>query len=166
MWRSTLSAKELGLWRATDGKLTALANVGPANPREFQEVTSTTDVLQAIAKATGGSVRRLADGNSAQRAARGAGAHLHDLQGRRLDRPEDARRQSVVRGIGVLPIFAGLHRPVAAGRLAGRDLGARRAISRKLSSVRSRASGNPVLIGTSASAFLGPRLRGDERLRY
>ena len=38
-----LQANELGLWRATDGKLTALANVGPANPREFPEVTSTTE---------------------------------------------------------------------------------------------------------------------------
>src|SRR3954454_9380193 len=41
VWRSTVDANELGLWRATDGKLTALANVGPANPREFSEVTST-----------------------------------------------------------------------------------------------------------------------------
>src|SRR5437016_1092758 len=29
VWRSTIEANELGLWRATDGKLTALANVGP-----------------------------------------------------------------------------------------------------------------------------------------
>ena len=45
MWRGTIAANELGLWRATDGKLTALVNVGPANPREFTEVTSTTEVL-------------------------------------------------------------------------------------------------------------------------
>jgi len=50
VWRSTVTANELGLWRATDGKLTALINVGPANPREFAEVTSTTDVLGSIAK--------------------------------------------------------------------------------------------------------------------
>ena len=62
-------ANELGLWRATDGKLTALVNVGPANPREFAEVTSTTDVLQPLANATGGDARRLDDGNGAQRAA-------------------------------------------------------------------------------------------------
>src|SRR6202030_614173 len=35
VWRTTIEAKELGLWRANDGKLSALANVGPANPREF-----------------------------------------------------------------------------------------------------------------------------------
>src|SRR6266403_1573905 len=45
VWKSAVQANELGLWRATDGKLTALVNVGPANPREFSEVTSTTDVI-------------------------------------------------------------------------------------------------------------------------
>ena len=54
LWQSTVTADELGLWHATDGKLNALVNVGPANPREFAEVTSTTDVLAPIARATGG----------------------------------------------------------------------------------------------------------------
>src|ERR1700690_1070188 len=44
VWEATVTANELGLWRATDGKLNALVNIGPANPREFSEVTSTTDV--------------------------------------------------------------------------------------------------------------------------
>src|SRR5689334_8609133 len=63
VWRTTLEANELGLWRATDGTLSALANVGPANPREFTEVTSTTDVLGPLATATGGDVVRIEDGN-------------------------------------------------------------------------------------------------------
>ena len=107
VWRSTLSVKELGLWRATDGKLTALTNVGPANPREFQEVTSTAEVLQGIAKATGGSVRRLAAGNSLSvprvvpvRSSTTFGGE--DWIGLKM------RDVSVVRGIGVLPIFAGM----------------------------------------------------------
>ncbi len=33
VWRATLNADELGLWQATDGKLTALINVGPTNPQ-------------------------------------------------------------------------------------------------------------------------------------
>src|SRR5262249_54110429 len=61
LWRATTTANELGLWRATDGKLTALTNVGPANPREFAEVTSTTEVLSPLSNATGGDVRRVAD---------------------------------------------------------------------------------------------------------
>src|ERR1700750_1347588 len=61
LWRGSVRATELGLWRATDGKLNALVNVGPPNPREFAEVTSTTATLAPWANATGGDVRRLAD---------------------------------------------------------------------------------------------------------
>src|SRR5262249_56156009 len=61
VWESTVSANELGLWRASDGKLSALINVGPANPREYSEVTSTTQVLAPLANATGGDARRIED---------------------------------------------------------------------------------------------------------
>ena len=63
-WRSTLPASELGLWQATDGTLKALINVGPTNPKEFSEVTSTTDMLKPLAQATGGDARRMVDGGS------------------------------------------------------------------------------------------------------
>src|ERR1700732_1287335 len=59
VWETSVAANELGLWRATDGKLTALVNIGPVNPREFAEVTSTTEVLAPITNATGGDSRRL-----------------------------------------------------------------------------------------------------------
>ncbi len=107
LWQADMTVKELGLWRATDGKLTALANVGPANPREFAEVTSTTDVLSKLADATGGSVRRLENGNGidvprvvpVRTATSFKGDNWIGLK---------MREVSVVRGIGVLPIFAGL----------------------------------------------------------
>jgi hypothetical protein len=107
LWRAELSVKDLGLWRATDGTLTALANVGPANPREFAEVTSTTDVLGRLAGATGGSVRRLDNGNGVDVPRVVPVRTASTFQG------EDwiglkMRNVSVVRGIGVLPIFAGL----------------------------------------------------------
>ena len=57
VWQASVVANELGLWRATDGKLNALVNIGPANPREFAEVTSTTSVLAPLADATGGDAR-------------------------------------------------------------------------------------------------------------
>ncbi|KAA5602194.1 hypothetical protein [Blastochloris sulfoviridis] len=60
IWRAEVEARELGLWRANDGTLSALVNVGPINPREVSEVTSTTEVLAPIAKATGGGVIRIA----------------------------------------------------------------------------------------------------------
>jgi hypothetical protein len=60
--RATLEAGELGLYRVSDGGHTALVNVGPDNPIEFQEVVSTPEHLRALAEATGGSVRRIASG--------------------------------------------------------------------------------------------------------
>ncbi|HZP78581.1 MAG TPA: hypothetical protein VFB45_20725 [Pseudolabrys sp.] len=104
VWRSTLPVKELGLWRATDGTLTALANVGPANPREFAEVTSTPDVVQPIANATGGDVRRLDDGGVPRTVAvRTSSVYKgDDWIGMKM------RDVSVVRGIGVLPVFSGM----------------------------------------------------------
>jgi hypothetical protein len=61
LWRAQIDAKELGLWRASDGELSALVNVGPINPREVAEVTSTTEALTPLAKATGGGVIRIAE---------------------------------------------------------------------------------------------------------
>ncbi len=107
VWRSEVNANELGLWRATDGKLTALANVGPANPREFAQVTSTTEVLSPLANATGGDARRLADGNRIDV------PRVVPVRTSTTFKGDDwiglkMRDASVVRGIGVLPIFAGL----------------------------------------------------------
>jgi hypothetical protein len=107
VWRSTIEANELGLWRATDGTLNALANVGPANPREFTEVTSTTEVLAPLANATGGGVMRIEAGSGVHLprvvAVRSSDTyHGDDWLGLRT------REASVVRGIGVLPVFAGL----------------------------------------------------------
>ncbi|HEX3711139.1 MAG TPA: hypothetical protein VHV56_14770, partial [Pseudolabrys sp.] len=106
-WHEHVSANELGLWRATDGKLTALANVGPANPREFAEVTSTPDVLRPITQATGGDARRLADGD------RVVVPRVVAVRSSSTFKGDDwiglkMRDLSVVRGIGVLPIFAGM----------------------------------------------------------
>jgi hypothetical protein len=107
LWKSTLRADELGLWRATDGKLTALANLGPANPREFAEVTSTTDVLKDIANATGGGARRIASGDRINV------PRIVPVHSSATYRGDDwiglkMREASVVKGIGVLPVFAGL----------------------------------------------------------
>ena len=107
LWSKSIDANELGLWRATDGKFTALVNIGPANPREFAEVTSTTDVLAPITNATGGDTQRISDGSSIS-LPRILGVRSSDTFkggdwiGLKL------RDASVVRGIGVLPMFAGL----------------------------------------------------------
>ncbi|MGE5157332.1 MAG: hypothetical protein ACM3OF_04205 [Gemmatimonas sp.] len=106
-WRATVPANELGLWAATDGTLKALTNVGPTNPKEFSEVTSTTNTLKPLAQATGGDAKRVADGSNVE-LPRIVGVHSSGVfhgdgwMGVRL------RDASVVKGVGVLPVFAGL----------------------------------------------------------
>ena len=108
VWRAVTQANELGLWRATDGKLTALVNVGPANPREYAEVTSSTNVLAPLTSATGGDTRRIADASGNLSIPRILTVRSSDTY-----KGDDwlglkMRDASVVRGIGVLPLFAGL----------------------------------------------------------
>jgi hypothetical protein len=107
-WRATLPAGELGLWQATDGTLKALINVGPINPKEFSEVTSTTEMLQPLAQATGGDARRVVDGSGSIELPRIVPVRASSVfrgDGWMGVRMRDA---SVVRGVGVLPLFAGL----------------------------------------------------------
>jgi hypothetical protein len=59
LWRAEVPTHELGLWRASDGEHTALASIGPPNPREFTDVISTPRLLAPLAAETGGSIRRM-----------------------------------------------------------------------------------------------------------
>ncbi len=107
VWESSVAANELGLWRATDGKLNALVNIGPANPLEYAEVTSTTSVMSPLTDATGGASVRLDDGSGLNVprivAVRSGDTYKgDDWIGLKM------RDASVVRGIGVLPVFAGM----------------------------------------------------------
>jgi hypothetical protein len=52
VWRSTIEAKELGHRRATDGRLAAVGDAGPANPLAFDEVTSTSVVFDWLTRAS------------------------------------------------------------------------------------------------------------------
>ena len=107
IWSATLPAGELGLWQATDGTLKALINVGPTNPKEFSEVTSTPDMLKPLVQATGGDAQRVANGSGIELPrivpVRSSGIFRGDgWMGVRM------RDASVVKGVGVLPVFAGL----------------------------------------------------------
>ena len=111
--RATYEARELGLYKLTEGDLTALVNVGPANPREFQDVISTQDRLREIALASGGTIRRIAakdgaDASGAVTLPRIASVGASSIAGggdwigvRRTD-------SHVVRGVGVAPLALGL----------------------------------------------------------
>ncbi|UOK69578.1 hypothetical protein [Ancylobacter polymorphus] len=106
LFRVTFPADMLGLWRASDGTHTALVNIGPLNPLEFAEVTSTTQTLRPILEATGGGVWRMADlaGFVPRVVAVRSGERFagEDWMGLQM------REVSVVRGLGLFPLFAGL----------------------------------------------------------
>ncbi|HEY0291367.1 MAG TPA: hypothetical protein VGC51_03370 [Hansschlegelia sp.] len=108
LWRGVLETPELGLHRATDGAFTTLVNVGPPNPRELSEAASTEARMKPVADATGGSVRRVTPETGALDVPRivqistGARAFGTDWIG---VKQADA---SVVRGLGILPIFSGV----------------------------------------------------------
>jgi hypothetical protein len=107
LWRGTIENAPLGLHRAEDGALTALAHVGPANPEEFQDVISTTERLAPIAEATAGSVRRVVDGGGITLPRISAVSSRAPAAGRDwlgLRRSE----ATVLKSIDRLPLFGGL----------------------------------------------------------
>ncbi|MCJ8142043.1 hypothetical protein MKI84_03860 [Ancylobacter sp. A5.8] len=106
LFRATFPADTLGLWRASDGTLTALVNVGPLNPREFSEVTSTTEALRPAVEATGGGVWRMAD--LAGFVPRVVGVRSGERYAGEDWMGVALREVSVVRGLGLFPLFAGL----------------------------------------------------------
>ncbi len=107
LWRGLVDITELGLWRAQAGRLTRLINVGPPNPREFTDVTSTTRLLEPLVRATGGGIWRVSETGALSVPRIVPTRSANSLRG------EDwmgirQRDASVVRGIGILPTFAGL----------------------------------------------------------
>jgi hypothetical protein len=106
LWRANFTARKPGLYRAVDQERVAFANVGPANPREFRDVASTTDVLAPLAAESGGSARRVQVAGSLVvpriiDVSTGPRYYGNDTIGLK---PSEAH---VVRGIGLFPIAAG-----------------------------------------------------------
>ena len=50
MWRGTMKVNELGLYRLTDGTLSAVTAAGPLNPKEVADMRATDDILKPLAK--------------------------------------------------------------------------------------------------------------------
>lgn len=64
LFQAETAIEQLGLYRAEAGGLEAVALNGPANPREYADLQSTTDVLQPLAEATRGGVFRVGEGGA------------------------------------------------------------------------------------------------------
>ncbi|CAN5248986.1 hypothetical protein BH10PSE9_BH10PSE9_11320 [soil metagenome] len=65
LWRATIPADEIGLYRLEQGDKRAFANVGAANPREFADARSTADKLKPLVDATHGRIARMASASGA-----------------------------------------------------------------------------------------------------
>jgi hypothetical protein len=61
-WEGRIPATEDGVWRLANGDLAAVAVVGPAAPKEFENPVSSGEALGPVTAATRGEVRRLEDG--------------------------------------------------------------------------------------------------------
>jgi hypothetical protein len=106
LWRATLKADELGLYRLNDGKLSAVAAAGPLNPKEVADMRATASILQPVAQQTDGSVRWLSDGVPAiRRVGENATASGDNWIGLRSNR---AYRVSAVEQQSLLPPWAAL----------------------------------------------------------
>ena len=105
---ANLTVEEFGLYRLTDGTLSTLVNVGPENPREFQEVVSTFDKLKPLAEATGGTVRRIGvEGSDAINLPRFTAMRDSPLYGGSDYIGIKRTGASVVTGVGVAPLAIG-----------------------------------------------------------
>jgi hypothetical protein len=107
LWRANFTARRQGLHRVIDGDRVAFANVGPANPREFRDVTSTLDELRPLVEETGGGVRRLDRGGQV------AVPRIVDIRGGNRFAGTDfiglkPAEAYVVKGAGLTPLALGL----------------------------------------------------------
>ncbi len=113
LWRTTIKADEIGLWRVEQGDKRAFAHVGPANPREFTDARSTDALLKPIAGETHGRIARMDDSSGGLDLPRivpihgGTTMSGSDWIGVRMT---DA---SVLKGIVRVPLFGGYAGPAA-----------------------------------------------------
>ena len=61
IWRISTKISELGLYRLTDGELSAVTAAGPLNPKEVADMRATDRILAPFAQGSGGSVHWLND---------------------------------------------------------------------------------------------------------
>jgi lipoprotein-anchoring transpeptidase ErfK/SrfK len=107
LWRATMTADEIGLYRLEQGDKRAFAHVGAANPREFIDARSTAEALAPLVAETRGRIARMGDGTGRLDLPRivpvrsSAAASGSDWIGVRMT------EASTLRGISRVPLFFG-----------------------------------------------------------
>lgn len=112
LWQGRLAADEAGIYRVKSGALEAIGLMGVHDILEHRNVTPSTEILRPFAEASGGSVRRIADGVPTLRRSNGSGDSWIGLP---------RRRTYAVSGIDLvrlLPAWAALAAALAALCLA------------------------------------------------
>ncbi len=107
VYEGQFAAQDLGLFRISDGELTALASIGPLDPRELAEVTRTSLPLSPIVEATGGAITETgpADDVSVPRILPVRSGNTFAGNGWIGIKPSSA---SVLRGVDALALLGGL----------------------------------------------------------
>ncbi|MEW5728641.1 MAG: hypothetical protein AB1918_12520 [Pseudomonadota bacterium] len=103
---ATVAVDQPGLWRAGDGRRTAIAAAGSLAPLELAEVTSTPDPLAPVARATNGSVRFLGERGETPSIRRVAASAATTAGDDWIGLP--ARGDHVVTGVREVPLAAEL----------------------------------------------------------
>lgn len=100
-FEARLDGLDIGLYRITDGTLSAVAALGPSAPREFERTLATGDLLMPVVEGTRGGIMSLEDGVPDLRSVRpgrpAAGRGWIGIT------PRDAYRTADVRVTPVLP---------------------------------------------------------------
>ena len=105
IFEAVFDARGLGLYRAENGDRTALTNIGPLNPREYETVISSPNALQPFAEAINGSVKRISEtGVPRIVAVRDDAIRTHGNGWIGVNRPD----AYVVRGVASFPLLGGL----------------------------------------------------------
>jgi len=121
LWRGQAKADALGLYRVSDGKLSAVAAAGPLNPKEVADMRASDAILRPLAEQSGGSVHWLADGMpSVRRVERGRRMAGEDWIGIAAN---NATRVTSVEQTPLLPVWAALILLVGTLMLAWRQEG-------------------------------------------
>lgn len=104
VFEARFEAEELGLYQIDNGELQALTHVGPANPREFANVISTTKLLEPLLTQTGGATLRVS-GAAIPRiipVSKNSATFGNGWIGLKNS------NATILRGINTLPLFSGL----------------------------------------------------------
>ena len=100
-------SESLGLFRAANGELTALAHVGPTNPREYADIVSTGDKLAALSDQTGGRISRMGPAGEASDLPRIVPVRGSGSTGGNGWMGLRATEASILKGVIQIPLLAG-----------------------------------------------------------